>query len=40
MALELVDGYLGSCGGTWHEDEVFEIDQSAFEAWDAQFALQ
>jgi predicted N-acetyltransferase YhbS len=36
MALELSDGYLGKDGGTWYEDEVFEIDQSAFEAWDAQ----
>jgi predicted N-acetyltransferase YhbS len=35
MALELKDGYLGTEGGTWYEDEVFEIDQNAFEAWSA-----
>jgi predicted N-acetyltransferase YhbS len=37
MALELVDGYLGLRGGTWYEDEVFEIDQSAFDVWNTRF---
>jgi predicted N-acetyltransferase YhbS len=36
MALELVDGYLGTDGGKWYEDEVYEIDQTAFEEWDKQ----
>jgi predicted N-acetyltransferase YhbS len=37
MALEIIDGCLGMDGGTWHEDGVYEIDQSAFREWDAQF---
>jgi predicted N-acetyltransferase YhbS len=36
MALELVDGYLGTDGGKWYEDKVFEIDPAAFEEWDRQ----
>jgi hypothetical protein len=36
MALELVDGYLGTDGGKWYEDEVYEIDQTAFEEWNKQ----
>jgi predicted N-acetyltransferase YhbS len=36
MALELVGGYLGTDGGKWYEDEVYEIDQTAFEEWNKQ----
>ena len=37
MALELADGTLGAEGGVWHEDSVFSIDQTAFEAWHKDF---
>jgi predicted N-acetyltransferase YhbS len=37
MALELRCGYLGTEGGIWYEDKVFEIDQAAFEVWNATF---
>ncbi|MDR3202099.1 MAG: N-acetyltransferase [Bifidobacteriaceae bacterium] len=37
MALELRSGYLGAEGGEWHEDDVFKMDRTAFEEWDAQF---
>ena len=37
MALELKDGYLGTDGGKWYEDEVFEIDETAFDEWNKQF---
>jgi len=37
MALELRDGYLGTEGGKWYEDEVFEIDEAAFEVWNKSF---
>jgi hypothetical protein len=36
MALELVDGYLGTDGGKWYEDEVYKIDPAAFEEWSKQ----
>jgi predicted N-acetyltransferase YhbS len=36
MALELKPGYLGANGGKWYEDDVFEIDRNAFEAWSAR----
>jgi predicted N-acetyltransferase YhbS len=36
MAMELVDGYLGTVGGKWYEDEVYKIDDAAFAEWDAQ----
>ena len=38
MALELAPGYLGAEGGKWRDDEAYDIDKDAFEAWDAQFA--
>jgi predicted N-acetyltransferase YhbS len=37
MAMEIQSGYLGSDGGTWYEDDVYQIDQSAFETWSATF---
>jgi predicted N-acetyltransferase YhbS len=37
MALELREGYLGTEGGTWYEDKVFEIDDAAFEVWNKSF---
>jgi predicted N-acetyltransferase YhbS len=37
MAMELQNGYLGVDGGKWYEDDVYQIDQSAFEKWNAQF---
>jgi predicted N-acetyltransferase YhbS len=37
MALEIIDGYLGTDGGKWHEDDVYEIDQNASREWIAQF---
>ena len=37
MALELKDGYLGTTGGKWIDADVFDIDEAAFEAWNAQF---
>ncbi|MDR2612791.1 MAG: N-acetyltransferase [Deltaproteobacteria bacterium] len=37
MALELVDGYLGTGGGKWYADEVYEIDRDALAEWDAGF---
>jgi hypothetical protein len=37
MALELQSGYLGSDGGKWYEGDVYQIDQSAFEEWNATF---
>ncbi|MDR2469442.1 MAG: N-acetyltransferase [Tannerella sp.] len=37
MAMEIRSGYLGSDGGKWYEDDVFHIDRSAFEEWNAQF---
>lgn len=39
MAMELADGYLGTEGGAWHGDDVYEIDQNAFEEWDAHFSI-
>jgi predicted N-acetyltransferase YhbS len=40
MALEIQDGYLGTGGGKWHEDKVYQIDQNAFKEWNAQFTKQ
>jgi predicted N-acetyltransferase YhbS/uncharacterized protein YdhG (YjbR/CyaY superfamily) len=37
MALELRDGYLGTSGGVWYEDGVFDVDEAAFDAWDKTF---
>ena len=37
MALELIPGYLGEDGGKWRDDEAYDIDKDAFEAWNAQF---
>ncbi|GAB6393579.1 MAG: GNAT family N-acetyltransferase [Treponematales bacterium] len=37
MALELREGYLVTEGGKWYEDEVFEIDEAAFEVWNKSF---
>jgi predicted N-acetyltransferase YhbS len=37
MALELKEGYLGTNGGKWYEDDVFKIDRKAFEDWNRQF---
>jgi predicted N-acetyltransferase YhbS/uncharacterized protein YdhG (YjbR/CyaY superfamily) len=39
MALELRDGYLGKDGGVWYEDNVFDVDQSACDAWNKQFRV-
>jgi predicted N-acetyltransferase YhbS len=36
MAIELVDGYLGTEGGKWYEDNVYEINDAAFAEWDLQ----
>jgi predicted N-acetyltransferase YhbS len=40
MALEIRQGYLGSGGGKWYEDDVYHIDQNAFEEWNAQFSQE
>jgi predicted N-acetyltransferase YhbS len=37
MALEIQNGYLGNTGGKWYEDDVYHIDQSAFEKWNTKF---
>jgi predicted N-acetyltransferase YhbS len=37
MALEIQSGYLGLDGGKWYEDDVCQIDQGAFEEWNATF---
>ncbi|GHV41387.1 N-acetyltransferase [Clostridia bacterium] len=37
MALELRHGYLGTSGGKWYEDEVFNIDETAFAKWNVEF---
>jgi predicted N-acetyltransferase YhbS len=37
MAMEIQGGYLGTVGGKWYEDDVYRIDQGAFEKWDATF---
>jgi hypothetical protein len=37
MALELREGYLGTGGGKWYEDKVFDIDGTAFEKWNKEF---
>ncbi|MDR1573942.1 MAG: GNAT family N-acetyltransferase [Clostridiales Family XIII bacterium] len=39
MALELWEGCLGTDGGKWYEDKVFEIDQTAFEEWNKRFCV-
>jgi len=33
MALELTTGYLGSAGGVWYEDELFQFDEDAARAF-------
>ncbi|MDR3239074.1 MAG: N-acetyltransferase [Clostridiales bacterium] len=40
MALELTPGYLGTNGGKWYEDSVFEIDEAAFAEWHKGFAAE
>ncbi|GHU55796.1 N-acetyltransferase [Clostridia bacterium] len=37
MALELRQGYLGTSGGKWYEDEVFDIYKTAFSKWNVEF---
>jgi hypothetical protein len=37
MAMELTQGYLGTSGGKWYEDEVFDIDETAFSKWNVEF---
>lgn len=37
MALELRQDYLGTSGGKWYEDKVFEIDETAFSEWHEAF---
>ncbi|GHU47115.1 N-acetyltransferase [Spirochaetia bacterium] len=33
MALELRQGYLGTSGGKWYEDDIFHVDETAFAKW-------
>jgi len=40
MALELIPGYLGSDGGKWYEDSVYEIDAAAFSEWNKGFMAE
>jgi hypothetical protein len=37
MALELREDFLGTEGGKWYGDKVFEIDEAAFEVWNKSF---
>jgi predicted N-acetyltransferase YhbS len=40
MALELRNGFLGFEGGTWYEDNVFDIDQTALSEWHKDFLTE